>query len=110
MKIAIPTNDRISVAERTGQAAEFAVFTILNKTVTETEYRVNDHKHEHHSHGHTEHHDHSHDEVVTLLKDTDLLLIHRVGPHMLESLQNGGITYEVINEQQISDVLQRFLA
>ncbi len=107
MKIAIPTNDRKNVAERTGQASEFVVFTIENRNVIQTEYRKNTHTHEPHAHGHTE--NHSHDDVIDILKDIDMFYVRKVGPHMTESLEEGKIPYTILDQTfTVSEVVAKY--
>ncbi len=48
MIIAVPTNDRKTIAKRTGRSAEFAFFTVENGKVTDVRFEKN--AHEHHDH------------------------------------------------------------
>ena len=43
MKIAIPTNDRKTIAAHTGKCKEFAFFVFFNGNVVSTKYEVNAH-------------------------------------------------------------------
>ncbi len=110
MKIAIATNDRQTIAKRTGRAKEFAVFTLKPEgEIIDVEYRENEHaKHHHdesehhagqghqgHGHGRHRHHElhgaHRHDEVIDILKDVDVLLYKAVGKYMRKDLEEGKI-------------------
>lgn len=88
MKIAIPTNDRNSIAKRTGRATEFGVFTIKNQKIKSVEYIKNLHTHEDHNRKEGKHLDsdlheeHNHDELLVLLKDINILLVRAIGKHM----------------------------
>ena len=46
MNIAIPTNDRKSIAKRTGKASEIAFYTINNGTIISVTYTKNTHSHD----------------------------------------------------------------
>lgn len=110
MKIAIPTNDRITVAERTGRAQEFAVFEITDGKVIHSEYRKNTHENNH-SHSHKSVSEkHSHSEVIKLLKDIDTFFVIRLGKYMKSDLESGGIAYEITEEKKLEKIVNRFLS
>lgn len=46
MKIAIPTNDRKTIAKRTGRAAEFAIYHIENGEIISIDHQKNTHEHD----------------------------------------------------------------
>ncbi len=131
MKIAIPTNDRKTIAKRTGRAEEFALYHIENKEIKSIEYLKNTHSHEdhdraegnhhekqgdghgkgqkhNHDHNH-EHEEHNHDELLLLLKDIDILLVRAVGKYMRKTLQNGNINYQLVKIDVISEILENYL-
>ncbi len=107
MKIAIPTNDRKTLAERTGRAKEFAIFNIENGKITDVKYETNTHEHHSHEEG-EEHHEHSHADIVEALKEADILLVTKIGKHMKADLDAGGIKYKKVNEKSIDVVLQSY--
>ena len=128
MIIAIATNDRKTIAKRTGRAAEFAFFTIDNGEIVHTEYQKNTHEHHDHErseghhrqgrhgrgldHGHRHHHNHdnhSHDEVVEQLKHVDVFLVRAVGKNMKRDLENGNIPYKLVKEELISEIISKYL-
>jgi len=117
MKIAIPTNDRISIAKRTGRAAEFGIFTIENGDIQSTEYLKNVHHHQDHDRSEGKHHansdeheEHNHDELLTLLKNVDILLVKAVGKHMKQTLKKGNISYKLVKIDTISNSITNYLA
>ncbi len=133
MKIAVATNNRKTIAKRTGRASEFAIYHIDNNQINRIEYRENKHAHHHHDddehqphegrhgrgdgHGHGrrhhehhhEHGHHSHDEVVETLKDIDMLLVRAVGKYMRQDLIDGKIPFQRVAGENISDVIQNYL-
>ncbi len=109
MKIAIPTNDRINLAERSGRAAEFAVYTIGSNGVKSVEYLVNSHEHTHHGggehhHGHAEH-NHGHGDIVALLKGVDIVVGKKFGPHFARDFHDAGIKMKLTKLDIIDELV-----
>lgn len=125
MKIAIPTNDRKSIAKRTGRALEFAFYTIENGEIKSVTFTKNTHSHddhdknEGHHHGenedqkHEEHHhehgEHNHDELLDILINIDILLVRAVGKYMRKTLKKGNINYKLVKIDDISKILKDYL-
>ena len=135
MKIAIPTNDRKTIAKRTGRAAEFAIYHIEDNEIHSIEYQKNIHSHddhgsdegnhkkrggEHgkgqgggghkHNHDHNhEHGEHNHDELLLVLKDIDILLVRAIGKYMKKTLQKGNVNYQLVKIDDISEILENYL-
>jgi len=134
MLIAIATNDRKTIAKRTGRAKEFAFFTIENDKIIDVRYEQNDHDHHHHDrsegnhrqgrgggrglgHGRHHHHneehehgEHSHDEVVQQLKDVDMFLVRAVGKHMRSDLEKGKIPFKIVTkEDDIVKIVENYI-
>jgi predicted Fe-Mo cluster-binding NifX family protein len=124
MLLAIATNDRKTIAKRTGRAEEFAFFTIENNVIVKTDYQKNQHEHHDHDrsegnhrvghgrgHGHHHHHDdtHTHDEVVEQLKDVDVFLVRAVGKNMKRDLEKGNIPYLLVKEDLITEIISNYL-
>jgi len=111
MKIAIATNDRITIAERTGRAAEFAFYTINNGVIESVDYKKNSHTHHGHGkNGHNhEHGNHSHKEIVSQLQGVDVFLVRAVGKNMRRDLKEGNIHYQLVKIDAISEILADYL-
>lgn len=115
MKIAIPTNDRNSIAKRTGRAAEFGIFTIKNKKIQLIEYVKNSHSHDNHNHNEENHYnsdkheEHNHDDLLILLKDIDILFVRAIGKHMRQTLKKGNIPYQLVKIDNISKIISNYL-
>lgn len=131
MKIAIPTNDRKTIAKRTGRAAEFAIYHIKNNEIQEVAFIKNTHSHDdhrsdegnhkkqggehgkgqgggNHHHNH-EHGEHNHDELLTLFEKVDILLVRAVGKYMRKTLQKGNVNYQLVKIDDISEILESYL-
>jgi predicted Fe-Mo cluster-binding NifX family protein len=116
MKIAIPTNDRNSIAKRTGRATEFGIFTIENGEIQSVEYLKNTHSHVDHDRSEGKHHakskeheEHNHDELLILFKNIDVLLVRAVGKHMRQTLKKGNISYKLVKIDTISEIISNYL-
>ncbi len=103
MKAAFATNDRKTLAERTGRAKEFVIYEIAGSKIINTEYFEN--KHEHHEN--EDEHNHSHKEITNILKEIDILYVSKIGKHMKRDLEEAGINYVITNETKISDILMK---
>ena len=122
MKIALPTDDRKTLAKRTGRAVEFVIYTLEENSVKSKDYVKNTHSHHDHEHGHGHgkghgHHDHkkgeghhNHDEIKTILNDVDVLIVGRVGKFMKKALEDFGIDYQLTKQTEIDAALEEFLA
>lgn len=89
IKIAVPTNDRKVLAERSGTAKEFAIVEIENKQIKYITYRENHHEHNHdHSHGEQEH---GHQDIVDALHDCVAVVGRKFGPHFAGDFHKAGM-------------------
>lgn len=130
MLIAIATNDRKTIAKRTGRATEFAFFEVNGKEITGVTYEKN--HHEHHDHDRSEgnhrqgrrghglgqghgygngyhHHEHHHDEVVEQLKNVDMFLVRAVGKHMRSDLERGNIPFKLVKGENLTDIVNNYI-
>ena len=108
MKIVIPSNDKETLAPRSGRAKWFMIFEISNKTIINSEVKEN--THEHHEHGHSHEHEHSHADMIEQLKDCELMITQKVGPHFGQELKAANIKINISKESSIIEVLKQFLA
>lgn len=99
MKIAIPTNNRIDIAERTGRAKEFAVYDI-SEGKTNPEYRENTHEHNHDADD-----NHSHSDLTNLLNDVKKIYGKRFGKHFKRDMNEAGIELETTEFNKLKDLL-----
>lgn len=109
MTIAIPTNDKLTLANRTGQATYFAFYQVQNSQFESLGFKVNPQKHEHHHHGKEEHH-HSHPEILELLNEVDVVLVKNIGKYMKADFEANGVGYYKTSEPDLSSALKKYLA
>ena len=108
MILAFPTNDKKTVAKRTGRCEEFAIYKIENKVAELIEYRKNTHEHHDHDHSHGEEDVHSHNEIMEVLTDIDLLVMKMAGKHFKNDLATFSINYETTKELDINTILESY--
>lgn len=102
MKIAIATNDRKTLAERTGQAKEFALIELENEKIKNIEYRENSH----HNHDHSnEEKEHTHKDIIEILNGVDIFYVLRVGKYLKRDLEQGNINYKIVKEKNIDNLI-----
>lgn len=90
MKIAIPTSDRITVAERSGRAFEFAVIEIEENKKINTIFVENGHgKTQHSEEGYT--HEHHGGDLVALLDGVNIIDGKKFGPHFSRDFHAAGV-------------------
>jgi len=119
MKIAFPTNDRKTIAKRTGRCKEFVIYDLADSKIIDTSYLENNHEHHDHGHGDGQGHgnhdhkkgegEHSHVEIGEILKDVDVLVVGRVGKFMKKALDGFGIKYQLSKKLEIQEVVDEFL-
>ncbi len=119
MKISFPTNDRKTIAKRTGRCKEFVIYDLADSKIIDISYHENNHEHHEHGNGHGDghgHHDHkkgegehSHEEMGELLKDVDVLVVGRVGKFMKKALEGFGIKHQLTKKTDIQEVVDEFL-
>ncbi len=122
MKLSFPTNDRKTIAKRTGRCEEFAVYEIENEKIINIDYIKNTHEHHDHDHehrngdGHGNGHkkgegerQHSHSDIMELLKGVDVLLVGRVGKYMKSDLQTSGLKHQLTKKIDIDEAIDEYL-
>lgn len=110
VKIAAPTNDRQSLAERSGRAKEFAVAEIENGQIINISYRENHHEHHHH-HGHEEHeHGHGHQDIVDALQDCAAVVGRKFGPHFAGDFHKAGIKMVLSKKESLEEAVMEAYA
>lgn len=123
MKISFPSNDRKTIAKRTGRCKEFVIYDLADSKIIDVSYHENTHEHHDHEHGHGGGHgngnsqhdhkkgegEHSHAEMGELLKGVDVLVVGRVGKFMKKALDGFGIRYQLTKKLEIQEVVDEFL-
>jgi predicted Fe-Mo cluster-binding NifX family protein len=113
MRIAIPSDDGITVASHTGRASGFVIFDLNEGQPRQVEYRTNRYtghalgqcnEDEDHSHNH---HHHSHDGLLGALHDCNIMLAHGMGPRLVNDLASRNIQVIFCDEIQAEDAVRK---
>jgi predicted Fe-Mo cluster-binding NifX family protein len=110
MRIAVPTNDKINLFQRTGRADAFLIFELDMAGIQEVDYRKNQHAEEEHSHEEDGTHDHSHAELVDSLSDCAFIVVNQIGKHLMKDIKNAGILVHKTKEANIKNAIADFNA
>ena len=106
MKISIPTNDRITIAERSGRAKEFAIIEINASSFNIIEYKKNEHEH---NHSEGEHEHHGHGDLIELLNGVSAVVVKKVGSHLKADLDSANIKIIKTSQVNIEDGIKEFI-
>jgi len=99
MRIAVASDDGVSIAGHFGRCAGFLIFDADQEKAEKVDYRVNSfghHQHGHHEHDHEHGHEHgdephSHDGFTTALADCQAIICRGMGRRAVADLVSKGI-------------------
>lgn len=104
MRIAVASDDEVSIAGHFGRCAGFLIFEVEKENVMKVDYRVNSfghHQHGSHEHGHDQNHSdehHSHDGFISALADCQAVICRGMGRRAVADLATKGIKPAIIAE------------
>ena len=114
IKIAIPTDDGVTISRHFGRARAFLIVTLEDGEVAGQELRelpdAGDHDHHHHDHDH-HHHPHgmggnpAHMAKFEYVRDCQFLIGGGMGAPAMNRLQAMGIQVALTDQKQIADLL-----
>lgn len=119
MKIAIPSDDQVTVAPHFGRTLGFNVYTIENNEIKSSEYRSNtftghaqneqnvQHVHDH-SHSQGEH-NHSHSKIMDSLGDCEIVIAGGMGRRLYVDFENAKKQVFVTKEKHAETAVKMFL-
>jgi predicted Fe-Mo cluster-binding NifX family protein len=118
-KIALPTDDNISICPHFGRTRGFRIVEIDGTKVINQEYRQNDftghamgHHHEHHhghDHNHDEHHAHSHQGIFNALGECKTVIANGMGRRLYDDFQQAGVDVFVTRHSNIDQAIQSYI-
>jgi predicted Fe-Mo cluster-binding NifX family protein len=111
MKIAIPTNDGIYLAEKTGHARGFMIYHIKKGGIKrKVHILLPQHlNHDHNQNGKEKNGHHSHKELIEFLSANDLIIVKRIGPHLKQDFLNQGLPFQIVNKKFLDEVIEEYL-
>ncbi len=105
MKIAVASDDQVSIAGHFGRCAGFVIYEARDGQVEMIEFRSNGFGH-HHQGQHEHHHGHDHGEephshagFVDALRDCEVVICRGMGRRALADLSAGGIKPAIVTDQ-----------
>lgn len=119
MKIAIPSDDQVTLCPHFGRTRGFLIFSIKNGIVENQEYRANtftqhvmgqqqpQHHHEHEHQG--ERHQHSHGGILEALKDCEVVIAGGMGYRLQEDLARAEKQVFITRLSDAREAVERFL-
>ncbi|MCE1163776.1 MAG: iron-molybdenum cofactor biosynthesis protein [Bacteroidetes bacterium] len=117
MKIAVASDDGISLTGHVGRCEMFLVFDVDGNTIKNVEQRPNTftmhkqghhHEHDHHQ-GHEHGHHHSHEGIVSGLSDCRYLICSCAGPGLISDLAANGIMTLLTDETAAETAVLQYL-
>jgi len=115
MKIAVASDDGITLTGHVGRCEMFIVFDIKDKEIINVEKRLNSftmHKTGNHQHGHHNHEHHGtgrHAGIIGGLKDCNYLFCCSGGPGLIDDLRASGIKTLFTEEMEAEKAVKLFL-
>jgi predicted Fe-Mo cluster-binding NifX family protein len=103
MKIAIASDDKITISHHFGRAKGFMIFDLANDKVLSEEYRENVGK----SNGECGSCNHS--LMINNIKDCELVISYGMGQHIYDDLSENNIKAVVTEEKTVKDALNKFI-
>ncbi|MBE0648218.1 MAG: iron-molybdenum cofactor biosynthesis protein [Bacteroidales bacterium] len=118
MKIAVPSNDRVTLCPHFGRTEGFLIFQTSNQQVLTTEYRPNtfthhvmgqEHHHGHEEHSHEHHGNHSHNRILNALEDCEVVIAGGMGYRLQEDLIQAGKEIYITSQTEALKAVTLFL-
>ena len=115
MKIAVPTNDGLSISEHFGRSAAFLIFDTQDGQVGNQTMKSNSQQHSHAQggcgHGSREGEQHKHQGILTALKGCEVVICAGMGQRAAEALKACGIRQIILTTPgSAKEAVSNFLA
>ena len=104
MKIAVASDDGLSISTHFGRSAGFVIFVAENDEIVKSDYRQNTSGHHHegecnHEQGHEQPHgQHSHNGFLSSLDGCDVIICRGMGRRAIVDLKANGIAVAITSE------------
>jgi len=126
MRIAVVTDDQVTISRHFGRAHYYLVVTVQDGQIVQQELRDklghdqfqheehdHDHEHEHHhehGHGYGQHSQDKHSRMMANIGDCQILLAGGMGMGARASLEQNGVKPILTNVREIDGAVQAYLA
>ena len=108
MFIAIPTNDRVNIEQKSGRAKEFVILELENNE--NIKYVKNPHSHNHNDSHSEAHHEHSHQSMIDMFNENNVeaLIVDVVGKHFKKDLFDANMNIYKTNLKNLEEIAKVF--
>ncbi|MGV8172241.1 MAG: NifB/NifX family molybdenum-iron cluster-binding protein [Candidatus Woesearchaeota archaeon] len=103
MKIAIASDDKITISHHFGKAAGFSVFETVNNKIIKEDYRLNVGKNS------GECGSCNHQMMINNIKDCEYVISYGMGRRIYDDLTANNIKAVVTEEKNVKDALKKFM-
>lgn len=115
MKIAVASDDQITIARHFGRTGGFLIAELENDQIISRTYRPNNFTHHqvhHPEHGDRQEHSqpHSHDAILENLADCSYVISRGMGRRLYDDLRQAGITALIVDDETVDNALAAFIA
>ena len=108
MKIAVASDDRISISNHFGRTKGFMVFNLKDNKIEDYEYRVNDFT-GHARNQHDEAVQDKHSTIVDHLKDCQVIVTRGMGQRLYDDLKNADVEVYITNENGVDSAVEQYI-
>ncbi len=117
MRIAVSTDDGISICGHLGRVSKFFIYEVEGDKVVSRELREvtpvhgpNDHHHHNHNHDHNHNHHHDgHGTLISSLLDCSAVITNGMGGGMVAALENAGMDPVITGERDPDRAVKNYL-
>ncbi len=106
-KIAIASDDGISISSHFGRTKGFVIFEIVDKEIKGREYRLNTFTR--HAKGIMDFKGDPHSVIISALSDCKVVISHGMGRRIYEDLKRAGIEVYITDETDVEHALELYL-
>lgn len=109
MKIAIASDDKMTVSQHFGKTRGFVIAEIDNKNVTALDYRTNTFTGHARGLEHAGHHIDRHSPILEALQDCEAVISQGMGRRIYDDLMNAGIKVFVTGEADVGKAIALYI-
>lgn len=112
MKIAIPTNDMLTISAHFGRSKGFMVFDVSGENITNFQYILNTFTHHAKTKGkEAEHvkHNHNHDGIFSALINCNVVISRGMGQRLFDEFKDRNVHVFITKENSINKSIEQFL-
>ena len=112
MKIAVASDDKITVTGHIGRCNGFIIFNVDDNKIAAIEYRENlftHHRMQQHAHEYSEANRHGHNQLIQGLSDCSALIFNHGGMRLIEDLKANNILPVMTDEENAETAVIKYL-